>query len=91
MNGPAPAANRGNVVMTSVPEESVAAPARPAAAPAVAPSESPARRALEQPEHDIDDNCDEGKDATENIIVSPEEITASRRDGTNTEVSSNQT
>ncbi len=80
-NGPAPAANRGNVVRTSEPEESVAAPARPAAAPAVAPSESPARGASEQPEHD---NRDEGEDATENVIVSPEEITASRRDGTNT-------
>ena len=59
-----------------VPE--AAATARPAA-PAVAPSQSPAQVDPERPE----DNDNEGEDANANVIVSPEEITASRRDGTN--------
>ena len=66
---------------SQVPAVPALADAQQPAAPAVAPSESPARGALKQPEHD---NRDEGEDATENVIVSPEEITASRRDGTNT-------
>ena len=82
-NGPAPAAapaaaGRGGVVRTPVPDSpAAAAPPRPAAAPAGGPPESP-RPAVDETEQD-----NEGEDANENAIVSPEEITASRRDGTN--------
>ena len=77
-NGPAPAAAApaSRVLRPLVSEAPDAA--RPAA---VARSESPARGAPERP--DNEDNDNEGEGANVYLIVSPEEITASRRDGTN--------
>ncbi len=68
----APAGRGGAVVRNPVPAAPAADALLQPAAPAVAPPESPIRG-----------TGNEVEDANENVIVSPEEITASRRDGTN--------
>ena len=75
--GPAPAAaapGRGGAVVRSP------VPAAPAA---LADAHQPAAPAVASPASPVQGAGNEVEDANENVIVSPEEITASRRDGTN--------
>jgi hypothetical protein len=55
----------------------------PAAPAALADAHQPAAPAVASPASPVQGAGNEVEDANENVIVSPEEITASRRDGTN--------
>ena len=55
----------------------------PAAPAALADAHQPAAPAVASPASPVRGAGNEVEDANENVIVSPEEITASRRDGTN--------